>query len=183
MFSPGVRVGRRLGKGVLMTSTIQIDGEYLMDFLQVLLQIPSPTGRTDTAIEWVESELASLGLESKRTAKGGLIASIEGLADSLPRGLTAHVDTLGAMVKEIKPNGRLRLTKIGGFAWNTVEGEGCTVFATSGSPVRGTLLIRKASGHVHGKDVAKMKRDDENMEIRLDARTSSETETLALGIH
>jgi len=165
-----------------MTSTIQIDGEYLMDFLQVLLQIPSPTGRTDTAIERVESELASLGLESKRTAKGGLIASIEGLADSLPRGLTAHVDTLGAMVKEIKPNGRLRLTKIGGFAWNTVEGEGCSVFAASGNVVHGSLLIRKASSHVHGAEVGELERVDENMEVRLDRRTSSESETRSLGI-
>ena len=76
------------------------------------------------------------------------------------------------MVKEIKPNGRLKLTKIGGFAWNTVEGEGCTVFASRGETVRGSLLLTKASSHVHGAQVNELKRDDDNMEVRLDARTT-----------
>src|SRR3990172_3254053 len=165
-----------------MTAALPIDRDYLTRTLEEPLNIPTPPGRADPAIDRVAAEFTTMGIDVRQTAKGGLVATLQGLGDDTPRGLTAHVDTLGAMVKEIKPNGRLRLTKIGGFAWNTVEGEGCTVFATSGSPVRGTLLIRKASGHVHGKDVAKMKRDDENMEIRLDARTSSETETLALGI-
>ena len=68
-----------------------------------------------------------------------------------PRALTAHADTLGAMVKQIKPNGRLMMTKIGGFAWNTVEGEGCWIFASHGEPVRGSILFEMASGHVHGQ--------------------------------
>ena len=96
--------------------------------------------------------------------------------------LTAHADTLGAMVKEIKDNGRLKLTKIGGFAWNTVEGEGCTIFIQGGRTVRGSLLLTKASSHVHGKQVAEMQRDDDNMEIRLDAMTKNAGETRSLGI-
>jgi putative aminopeptidase FrvX len=92
------------------------------------------------------------------------------------------VDTLGAMVKEVKDNGRLRLTKIGGYAWNTVEGEGCTIFSGSGQTVRGTLLINKASSHVHGAETAQMKREDDTMEVRLDERTTSAHETLGLGI-
>ena len=89
-----------------------------------------------------------------------------------PRGLTAHVDTLGAMVKEIKANGRLKLTKIGGFAWNTVEGEGVTVFTRAGVEIRGALLLAKASSHVHGAQVNDTKRDDDAMEVRLDERTA-----------
>ena len=96
--------------------------------------------------------------------------------------MTAHADTLGAMVKEIKPNGRLKLTKIGGFPWNTVEGEGCTVFASNGEPVRGSLLLTAASVHVYGSKLAENKRDDDNMEVRLDARTTSADETGELGI-
>ena len=73
------------------------------------------------------------------------MAAWPGQSNDAPRALTAHVDTLGAMVKEIKSNGRLKLTKIGGFAWNTVEGEGCTVFASQGETVRGSILLDKAS--------------------------------------
>ncbi|MFN2196117.1 MAG: M20/M25/M40 family metallo-hydrolase, partial [Anaerolineales bacterium] len=74
-----------------------------------------------------------------------------------------------------------KLTKIGGYAWNTVEGEGCTVFSDRGQ-VRGTLLLETASSHVFGGKVASTTRDDENMEVRLDLRTTTDEETRALGV-
>ncbi len=160
-----------------------IDQNYMLNLLVELLNIPSPTGRADPAIQRVDAELTSIGIAANRTSKGGLLATLEGLAKDTPRGLTAHVDTLGAMVKEVKTNGRLRLTKLGGFSWNAVEGEGCNVFTAAGRVIRGTILIRKASSHVYGSEVDNLKRDDENMEVRLDARTSSEDDTRNLGIH
>jgi putative aminopeptidase FrvX len=86
------------------------------------------------------------------------------------------------MVKEIKPNGRLKMTRIGGFAWNTVEGEGCTVFTSEGESFRGSILLTKASVHVHGKKVNDLKREDDNIEVRLDARTTDAEHTRELGI-
>jgi putative aminopeptidase FrvX len=77
------------------------------------------------------------------------------------------------MVKEIKPNGRLKFTKIGGYAWNTVEGEGCTVFTLTGKRIRGSLLLEMASSHVHGSQVADDKKRRCNMEVRLDERTTN----------
>ena len=121
-------------------------------------------------------------VQSQRTRKGALLVTFPGQKSDAPRGLTAHVDTLGAMVKEIKSNGRLKLTKIGGYAWNTVEGEGVTVFSRKNGVVRGSLLLAKASSHVHGGVVNDAKRDDETMEVRLDERTASAEETRALGI-
>ena len=161
-----------------------INPAYLLDFLVRLLNTPSPTGLADAAIALVERELSLFpDLRLARTRKGGLIARWPGQRDDAPRALTAHVDTLGAMVKEIKPNGRLSLTRIGGFAWNTVEGEGCWVFGADGHKVRGSILLDKASGHVHGQGVVSdTKRTDDTMEIRLDARTTSARETEGLGI-
>ena len=71
--------------------------------------------------------MRDLGLETRRTVKGALVATLEGQSQSAPRAITAHVDTLGAMVKEIKANGRLALTQIGGYPWNAIEGEGVTI--------------------------------------------------------
>ncbi|HLE16021.1 MAG TPA: M42 family metallopeptidase [Anaerolineales bacterium] len=160
-----------------------LDTDRLVEDLTNLLNIPSPTGYTGQAIDWLEQEAAEFPhLRLSRTRKGALVAVWQGQSNEAPRALTAHVDTLGAMVKEIKPNGRLKLTKIGGFAWNTVEGEGCRVFASTGEPVRGALLLAKASGHVHGSQVNEARRDDDAMEVRLDARTASADETRALGI-
>lgn len=159
-----------------------IDQDYLQDLLIKLLKTPSPTGYTEAAIRLTEDALANLGLISKRTVKGGVIVEWLGVSDTMPRGLTAHVDTLGAMVKEVKANGRLVLTRIGSFAWNSVEGEGCSVFTASGTTLRGSLLPVKASTHVHSTQVKELERSQENMEVRLDERTSSAEETRALGI-
>ena len=160
-----------------------IDTDYLLNFLTGLLNTPSPTGLAMPGIEFTERALGAFSaLSLNRTRKGALLATWPGQKADAPRALTAHVDTLGAMVKEVKSNGRLKLTKIGGYAWNTVEGEGCTVFASRGQALRGSLLLSKASGHVYGKKVSELERDDDNMEVRLDARTSSDEETEKLGV-
>lgn len=86
------------------------------------------------------------------------------------------------MVKEIKLNGRLKLTKIGDFAWNTIEGEGCTIHTHSGKSIRGSILLTKASAHVHGSEVNVLKREEGNMEVRLDIRTENDEQTRSAGI-
>jgi putative aminopeptidase FrvX len=161
----------------------KIDTDYLLEFLIQLLNTPSPTGFTQAAIEFTEEALRSYPqLVLSRTRKGALVATWPGERSDAPRGLTAHVDTLGAMVKVIKSSGRLQLTKLGGFPWNTVEGEGCTVFTSKGDSVRGSILLDKASVHVYGSKVGDAKRDDDSIEVRLDARTTSQDETRELGI-
>jgi len=161
----------------------EIDTNGLIDFLVKLLNTPSPTGFTDRAIALCETELAALpGVTLTRTNKGALVAALPGESEQDWRALTAHVDTLGAMVKEIKANGRLKMSKLGGYAWNTVEGEGVTVFLQDGSTLRGSILLSKASSHVHGGDVNKTERSDEVMEVRLDAKSASAEDTAALGV-
>jgi len=160
-----------------------IDSDYLLSVLSNLLNTPSPTGYAQRAIELTETALAAFpDLKLRRTHKGALAAEWPGVRSDAPRALTAHADTLGAMVKEIKRNGRLKLTKIGGYAWSTVEGEVVTVFTRKGEALRGALLVTKASVHVYGLKVKELEREDENMEVRLDVRTQSAAETQALGV-
>ena len=166
-----------------MTQLPPIDSQYIINLLTSLLNTPSPTGYAHQAIELTRQALQAFPeLEIAFTRKGALVATWPGAAADAPRALTAHADTLGAMVKEIKSSGRLKLTRIGGFAWNTVEGEGCTIFTSRGERLRGSLLLTRASSHVHSSQVNELKRDDDNMEVRLDARTNSADETRALGI-
>jgi putative aminopeptidase FrvX len=161
----------------------EIDQQFMQDFLVELLNTPSPTGMTAAAVELTARAMSAFpGLKLTHTRKGALVAEWPGEFGDAPRALTAHVDTLGAMVKEIKSNGRLKLTRIGGFAWNTVEGEGCQVFAGKGEPVRGSLLLTKASSHIHSSSVGELARSDDHMEVRLDAVTDNTEETRALGI-
>jgi putative aminopeptidase FrvX len=160
-----------------------IDQDYLVDFLVKLLNIASPTGFAEPAIAFVEKELSQFSqLQLMRTRKGALIGKWEVESDLSPVALTAHVDTLGAVVKEIKSNGRLRLSRIGGIEWPTVETEGVWIFASNGEKIRGSVLCDTASGHIYGQDMKQTPRDDDHMEVRLDSRTLSDKETRVLGI-
>ncbi len=160
-----------------------VDESSLLTFLADLLDTPSPTGFSDKAVELTEHAFEKIGgVSFSHTRKGALLVKVEGEHKDAPRALTAHLDTLGAMVKSIKSNGRLALTQIGGYAWNSIEGEGCTVFTESGKQVRGSILLDKASTHVYGSKMSESPRNAETMEVRIDEETSSDEQTRALGI-
>lgn len=159
-----------------------IDEQFLLQFLSDLLNTPSPTGYTLKATGFIDQALAHYPqVERRFTRKGALVATLPGRHNNAPRALTAHTDTLGAMVKEIKPNGRLKISRIGGLVIGGVETEGVSVLTQSGIVVRGSLMFSKASGHTYGTG-AYDKREEDLMEIRLDARTLSVEETRQLGI-
>src|SRR5215208_5032345 len=161
-----------------------INQEYFVDFLVKLLNVTSPTGFAEPAIAFVEKELSQFSqIQLSRTRKGALVARWKVDNDIAPVALTAHVDTLGAVVKEIKSNGRLKLSRIGGVEWPTVETEGVWIFTAKGEKIRGSILVETASGHIYGQDMKQTPRDDEHMEVRLDARTSSQEETRSLGVN
>jgi len=166
-----------------MPSLPSIDTSFLTIFLVDLLNTPSPTGNAEPAVAFVEQTLKQYPeLTLSRTRKGALVARWEGRKNDAPRALTAHVDTLGAMVKEVKPNGRLKLSRIGGILLNGIETEGCWVLASNGKKVRGSFMFNDASVHVHGASVNETKRSEDNMEMRLDALTTSADQTRELGI-
>lgn len=152
-----------------------------MELIQKLVSIPSPSGNTNKIISFIEEYIKDWGVEAKRNHKGGLIISLKGKNDEKHRLLTGHVDTLGAMVKEIKANGRLKLSMIGGFRWNAVEGEYCEIETSTGKKYTGTILMHQTSIHVY-KDAGKAERNEENIEVRLDERVYTPNEVRELGI-
>ena len=160
---------------------VQIDMGFLVGLLVDLLRTPSPTGSTGAAIALTEKALAELGLQTRRTNKGALVATMQGRSDARPRALSGHVDTLGAMVKEIVDDGRVRLTQVGGYAWETVAGEYCQI-ETATKTYTGTVLAHKTAVHTYTRDQVSASKTDKDMEIRLDERTKSVEETRALGI-
>lgn len=155
-----------------------------VDFLVGLLNTPSPTGYTVEAVEYTRKAFEALAFPNTTltvTRKGALLISIKGKASDAPRGLTAHVDTLGLMVKEVKGSGRLKTTQLGGFMWGAVEFEGVTIRTSDNRRYRGTVLPQNPSTHVN-RDIADSKRTQDSMEVRIDAVTRSAADTRALGI-
>ena len=156
--------------------------QQTIDYLKKLTSIPSPTGFTREVADYLVEELERLGYKAIRTNKGGVNVIVKGKDDNKHRVVTAHVDTLGAMVRAVKADGRLKMAKIGGYPWNMIEGENCLVHvASTGQTVSGTILIHQTSTHVY-KDAGTAERTEDNMEVRLDAKVRNEKETRDLGI-
>ncbi|MBM7693387.1 putative aminopeptidase FrvX [Peribacillus deserti] len=158
-----------------------VSEEHILSHIKNLVSIPSPSGYAEEAISHAAHFLEKIGVNYKIANKGALIATIEGKDTSIHRLLTAHVDTLGAIVKEIKSSGRLKLSKIGGFHWNAVEGEYCKIHTAEGKIYTGTILIHETAAHVY-KNSGDIKRDDESIEVRIDEVVKSKDETEKLGI-
>ena len=151
--------------------------QQTIDYLKKLTGIPSPTGFTREVADYLVKELERLGYKPIRTNKGGVNVIVKGKDDNKHR-----VVTLGAMVRAVKADGRLKMAKIGGYPWNMIEGENCLVHvASTGKTVSGTILIHQTSTHVY-KDAGTAERTEDNMEVRLDAKVRNEKETRDLGI-
>lgn len=159
---------------------MNINREYLTDVMVRLLHTPSPSGFCGRIAATIEEEAAALGYASERTPKGCVMITVPGKREET-LGISAHVDTLGAMVRSIKSNGTLRFTPIGGYMMNSVENEYCRIHTRDGREYEGTVLPVKPSVHVYG-DARDMKREEANMEIRVDEHVSSKDDVLALGI-
>ena len=46
-----------------------MDKQYILDFMQECLRIPSVTGDTGRCMEWIEEQFEKLGVETHRTNK------------------------------------------------------------------------------------------------------------------
>lgn len=160
---------------------MEFHSNQTLQIIKELVSIPSPSGNTEQIIQFIERFLADINIESRRNHKGGLLVTLLGENTKKHRMLTAHVDTLGAIVKEIKPSGRLRLDLIGGFRWNSIEGEYCQIETANGKIFTGTILMHQTSVHVY-KEAEKAKRDQENIEVRIDEKVHTIDDVKALGI-
>lgn len=159
-----------------------VDIPYLLDILARLLLTPSPTGYTDRAVHLACDELERLGVPFELTRRGAIRATLRGERQHTQRALVAHIDTLGAMVKGLKDNGRLSVTPIGHWNARFAEGAKVTVHADD-RPFRGALLPLKASGHAFGPEIDRQPVDWENIELRVDEDIVNRGDLMAAGFH
>lgn len=150
-----------------------------VDHLMKLVNIPSPSGFTHIASAYLMDVLSGYGFAPYTTHKGNVVCCIGGQGHPLV--VAAHVDTLGAMVRSIKPNGRLRYTQIGGYPDNNLENETCVVHTRDGRTYTGTFYLTTPASHVY-KDIPAVTRGDTTLEVVLDENVSSKDEVRALGI-
>lgn len=162
---------------------LDIDRDYLRECLLQLLQIPSPTGMTDGAVQFICEKLDELEIDYEVTRRGAIRANLPGEIHSPDRAIAAHLDTLGAMVKNLKTDGRLEVASVGTWPARSAEGARATLYADHGKLYRGTLMPLKASGHVFGKQVDTQEASWRNLELRLDERARNRDDLQELGIN
>ncbi|MGR8918636.1 MAG: osmoprotectant NAGGN system M42 family peptidase [Gammaproteobacteria bacterium] len=148
--------------------TTAVDLDYLTNILLRLLETPSPSGMTDHVVGLVSDELEKLGIPFELTRLGAIRADLEGARRSPDRAIVSHLDTLGAMVKAVKPNERLEVVPVGTWSARMAEGARVTVHTSGGLECSGTLLPLKASGHVFNREVDSQPAAWSNLECRLD---------------
>lgn len=157
-----------------------METKTIVKYIEELCTRPSPTGFTKKCEEYLMEEFTKLGYKPYQTNKGNVVVPIvEGDENGLL--LSAHIDTLGLMVRSIKDNGRLKVTSLGGFPLAYAEQENVIIHTRSGKEYTGTFRLNEPA--VHGSDFPKKaERNDENMEVVIDALTNSKEETEKIGI-
>ena len=155
--------------------------DYAWDQAAAVLAIDSPAGFTGKAAAWVKDAFENLGFAARITNKGGVFVDLGGRDENDALFLEAHVDTLGGMIAQIKGNGRLKLTKIGGMRAENGEAENARIYTRDGRIYEGTLQLINASVHVN-PDYKTAKRDFDTTEIVLDEDVKSADDVRKLGM-
>lgn len=161
---------------------LQAYADFAVEKAVELLAVDSPSGFTAHAAEWVRGAFYGLGFSAELTAKGGVLVDLGGETGN--EGgllLEAHTDTLGGMVAEIKPNGRLRLTNLGGMRAENGETENVRLYTRCGRVIEGTLQLCNASVHVNGA-YGDTKRSFDTTEVVLDEDVGNAADVRALGV-
>ncbi|MCB1909313.1 MAG: osmoprotectant NAGGN system M42 family peptidase [Rhodocyclaceae bacterium] len=159
-----------------------IDYAFLEETLMQLLAIPSPVGLTDAVVRYTAGRLEALGIPYEMTRRGAIRATIKGRESRPARAIVAHLDTLGAMVRSIKPNGRLGIVPIGHWSARFAEGGRLTVYTDNGQ-LRGTCLPLKTSGHAFGDEIDSQPVGWDHVEVRVDIEARSAQDLLAAGLN
>lgn len=155
--------------------------DYAWEQTAAVLAVDSPSGFTASAATWIKDAFETIGFHAEFTQKGGVLVDLGGRENADGRLLAAHADTLGAMVAEVKGNGRLRLTPLGGMSANNGEAENVRVYTRSGKVYEGTFQLCDASVHVNG-NYATTARNFDTTEVVLDEQVNSADDVNALGI-
>jgi len=155
--------------------------DYIVDQTKAVLAIDSPTGYTMNAAKYVAAEYEKMGYKPVITNKGSVLVDLGGKDEDDAILLAAHADTLGAMVSEIKSNGNLKVSPLGGMNANNAEAENCRIVTKFNGIYEGTLQLNNASIHVNG-EYNDTKRKFDCMEVVLDENVKSKEDTEKLGI-
>ena len=155
--------------------------EFILDTLTELLQIDSPSGMTMNCAKYVQKAMTDMGYKAEFTKKGGVLADLGGEDKGDGVLLSGHIDTLGAIIRTIKGNGRLKLFSVGGINPAAYEAENVRAYTRDGRYYTGTFQLCNASTHANG-EARTTPRNFDTLEIVLDEDVKTAADVRALGL-
>jgi peptidase M42 family hydrolase len=161
--------------------SLALDGQYLLQCLEEMLAIPSPTGFTDEIVRYICGRLASLQVDYTLTRRGTIAVRLPGRNGGRARAIANHIDTIGATVAAIKPSGRLSIEPVGSWSSRFAEGGRVTIFSRRGN-YRGQVLPLLASGHAFNEQIDQLPVGWSQVEVRINEAVDNAEDTAALGI-
>jgi len=164
-----------------MNTKHKLNTEYFKSILPDILAIDSPTGFTAAVTQYLRTAVDKIGYKTSLTNKGNLVVKIPGRTDEGAVGISAHVDTLGLCVRGYKGDGTLGFSNIGGPIMPTLDGEYCKIYTRCGEVYTGTILSNSPAVHVFD-DAKDLKRDAQNMHVKLDEEVKTADDVKKLGI-
>ena len=161
-------MGGKMAKIARQTSIItEIKGDKIVDKIEKLVKIPSPTGFTGKVRDFLVENAEKNGIEYTVTKKGAVIYSF-GPKDVPGTFFAAHVDALGAIVTEVDDDEeRVKIAPVGGYPALYIIGEICTIHTRKGKEYVSTFLPENPAVHVNSK-LKEMVPDFENCSLRVD---------------
>lgn len=159
----------------------EIDKAYMIGFMEQLMGAPSPSGYCDKAYEIIKRFAAGMGLELYHDVKGTGYIRINGKSSEKTIAVSAHVDTIGLMVKSIETDGKIKVASIGGVNYSSIEGESVTVHTRDNRCYNGIICCKSHSVHVF-QDARTLERSAGNMFLLLNERVFSKKDVENLGV-
>jgi putative aminopeptidase FrvX len=160
---------------------INFDKDLFLRIAKAVFNCDSPTGFTKNASKIVEGFLDEFGYDYKELNNGAVEVFVKGRDNSKLVATSAHLDTLGLMVRSIKNNGALALTMLGSPVTASLDGEYCNIYTRDGKVYRGTIQSTSPAIHVY-EDAKTKLRSIENLEVRIDEKVKNKEDVEKLGI-
>ena len=158
-----------------------IDPQFLIDTTREFIETPSPVGYYPETGALLEKKAAEYGYQVEWDRKRTPYIKIEGEDTSKTVMLGAHLDTIGLVVRGFNDDGTLRVRRLGGVSYPSLEGVSVNVICRDGKKVPGWMVAEKHSVHVF-EGSRDMPRDEDHEFVKLMADVKNPADARALGI-
>lgn len=156
--------------------------EFVKEIIPEIFLTDSPTGYNAAVNEKLIKILNKIGYEASILNKDTVFVKIKGKSSEKVVATSAHLDTLGLMVRSISADGKLNVTNVGGPIAATLNGEYCKIITRDDVVYTGTILSKAPAAHVY-ENSNTLPSNFDNLEVRIDEVVKTKDDVLKLGIN